>query len=113
MLFFCRKNVTRTNDNRGKYYRDSAQTISMVEKWFTEIRSHHHQARVNIERFGLPIEAAFFSNNLCLIQKVKHLSTHPRNTLMFVRFQGEKVLEVLFRIKTYLKRMGHISPEAK
>ncbi|XP_037942754.1 uncharacterized protein LOC119676163, partial [Teleopsis dalmanni] len=50
------KSITETKKRLDKYYRDSAPSISMVKKWFTEFRCGRTSTS-DAERLGCPKEA--------------------------------------------------------
>ena len=50
-----KKTVNQTKEKLDKYYGDSAPSISMVKKWFTDFRCGRTSAN-DAERSGLPIE---------------------------------------------------------
>ena len=55
-LIFCgKKTITETEAKLVKYYGDSAPSISMVKKWFTELRCGR-KSRIDAERSGRPVE---------------------------------------------------------
>ena len=55
-LFFAEKRViTETKVKLDKYYGDSAPSILMVKKWFTEFRCERIST-IDAERSGCPLE---------------------------------------------------------
>ncbi|GBP33923.1 Putative uncharacterized protein FLJ37770 [Eumeta japonica] len=53
--FLRKKNITETKEKLDKYYGDSAPSISMVKKWFTELRCGRTSTS-DAERSGRPKE---------------------------------------------------------
>ena len=57
-IIFCgKKTITETKAKLDKYYGDSAPSISMVKKWFTEFRCGR-TSTIDAERSGRPVEVA-------------------------------------------------------
>ena len=55
--FFREKTISETKAKLDKYYGDSALSISMVKKWFTQFRCSRIST-IDAERSGHPIEVA-------------------------------------------------------
>ena len=52
-----KKTITQTKAKLDKYYGDSAPSISMVKKWFTEFRCGRASTE-DAERSGRPVEVS-------------------------------------------------------
>ena len=57
IIFWGKKTITETKAKLDKYYGDSAPSISMVKKWFTEFRCGR-TSTIDAERSARPIEVA-------------------------------------------------------
>ena len=68
-IIFCgKKNITETQAKLDKYYGDSALSISMVQKWFTEFRCGPTSTIV-AERSERPVEVAIPAT----IEKIRNM----------------------------------------
>ena len=82
--FLREKTITDTSVKLNKYYGDSAPSISMVKKWFTEFR-YGRTMTIDAARSGRPIEVGIPE----AIEKIRNMVLTDR------RLKVRKIVEAI------------------